>query len=505
MSNIGTSFRLIMVVVVGGLLLALPGFADAQLRLRPRPNPTRPTIPDSTKSSGRDVKGSVAQLLNPQGLAHYHQNPGDLLDLIRQSVDQQRKFPDTALNRSPWGVMHATLAWGPTGDILIDDEPYNAVKALCDNQRLKGVRLLTVKGGLPHPLEGPGLQGHPGQLLAILAQNNVPLEHPLNIGDDVFTVADLVKYEQKTCKPSMELTFKLLGLSHYLPLDETWTAEDGGAWSVERLLRLEQRLPINGQQTCGGLHRLMAIHLATAKRAREGGELGGAWASAAKYTDDYHEYALSLINPDGSCSTEWLERRAAKDDPQRRVQTTGHILEWLAVSLPDDKLRHEKLTGSFAYLAALLMVDIGETWSVGPRAHALRALRIYHDRLASVLPGTPLTIQDRLAAEIDIPSLPHADELATTDTGTAEKGTDTPKGPDEQATAAAGTHTKAAVTEAGTDTKAAAAGTDTKAETGTKAAAAGTDTKAETDTKATAAGTDTKAGTDTVPQATRRQ
>jgi hypothetical protein len=423
MSKIGNRFIFVSLVWLAAILVVLPGDVWGQIRVRPRPNPNRPSTPEPSKSA-RNVKGSVAQLLNPQGLAHYHANPGDLLALIRQSVEQQRAFPDTALNRSPWGVMHTTLAWGPPGEILIDDQPYNAIDALCDNQRLKGVRLLAVKAGLPHPLEGPGLQGHPGQLLAILAQNNVPLEHPLQIGDQTFTVADLVMYEKKSCRPNMELTFKLLGLAHYLPLNETWTADDGGAWSVERLLRLELRLPINGQQTCGGIHRLMAIYLASAKRIREGGDLPEAWSKAGKYTEDYHAYALSLINPDGSCSTDWLERRAAMDDPQRRIQTTGHILEWLAVSLPDEKLRHEKLMGSYAYLAALLMVDIGESWSVGPRAHALRALRIYHDRLAGTVPGTLETVGDRLAQEIDIPSLAH---LETAGLAESESGPEEPE------------------------------------------------------------------------------
>lgn len=442
MSKLGHRELLVFALILGVVMLALPGEAWGQVRVRPWPNPGRPRPAESSKSSALDVKGSVAQLLNPQGLAHYHKHPGDLLALIRQAVDEQRKFPDTAQNRSPWGVMHTTLAWGPLGEILVGDQPYNAISALCDNQRLKGVRILAVKAGLPHPLEGPGLQGHPCQLLAILAQNNVPLEHPIQIGEQSFSVADLVKYEQKTCTPNMELTFKLLGLSHYLPLNETWTAEDGGAWSVERLLRLELRQPINGQQTCGGTHRLMAIHLAAAKRIREGGEITGAWSSAAKYMDDYHAYAFSLINPDGSCSTDWLERRAALDDPQRRVQTTGHVLEWLAVSLPTEKLRHEKLMGSYAYLAALLRVDTGETWSVGPRAHALRALRIYHDRLAATLPTTPEVSWERLANEIDIPSPPESEKSdlvdssdqpaqATDHSAAAEgaDGTDTAAGP----------------------------------------------------------------------------
>jgi hypothetical protein len=492
MNKFGKRELLVFALLLGAITLALPDIAEGQIRLRPRPNPTRSPAADSSKSpktSARDVKGSVAQLLNPQGLAYYNEHPTDLLALIRESVDHQRKFPDTAQNRSPWGVMHTTLAWGPEGEILIDDEPYNAINALCDNQRLKGVRLLAVKGGLPQPLEGPGLQGHPGQLLAILAQNNVPLEHPIRVGDQEFTVRDLVQYEQKTCKPSMELTFKLLGLSHYLPLNETWTAEDGGAWSVERLLRLELRQPINGQQTCGGTHRLMAIHLASAKRIREGGEITGAWLAAAKYTEDYHEYAFSLINPDGSCSTEWLERRAALDDPQRRVQTTGHVLEWLAVSLPDEKLRNEKVVGSFAYLAALLRVDIGETWAVGPRAHALRALRVYHDRLASQLPGPLESAGDRLAGEI---ALPGRSEESPNKLAESTPGTDPASGADPSS----GTDTTGAPATSSPSAKRPGElpGTVTNTEPTSETVTTGTDTTERTTGQASTGGT---VGTDT--------
>ncbi|MBL8888417.1 MAG: hypothetical protein JNL67_00455 [Planctomycetaceae bacterium] len=477
-------YQCLLTALVYGMLTTLIGSeVDAQ-RLRPRPITPRNNPPaSSTKGTARDASGNVAKLLHSKGLAYYRENPGDLLVLIRQSVEGQRKFADTAQNRSPWGVMHTTLAWGPPGEILIDDKTYNAINALCDNQRLKGVRLLAVQDGLPHPLEGPGLQGHPGQLLAILAQNNVPLTHPIRIADQTFSVADLVAYEKKTCKPNMELTFKLLGLSHYLPLDEIWTAEDGGTWSVERLLRLELRQPINGQQTCGGTHRLMAIHLAAAKRIREGGDVNGAWAAASQYIEDYHEYALSLINPDGSCSTDWLERRAALDDPQRRVQTTGHVLEWLAVSLPNEKLLHDKLVGSFAYLSALLMVDIGETWSVGPRAHALRALRIYHDRLASVLPGTPAANLDRLAREIEVPGLESAPTASLTDTGpsdppSAASGTGTAApapGTDTLGPLAPGTDTTTNQSAMGTDTaRPPALGTDTARPAGPLASGTGT-------------------------------
>ena len=42
-----------------------------------------------------------------------------------------------------------------------------------------------------------------------------------------YTVEDLVKQEQATCRPGTELTFKLIGLMHYLKSDTKWKDDTG--------------------------------------------------------------------------------------------------------------------------------------------------------------------------------------------------------------------------------------------------------------------------------------
>jgi hypothetical protein len=58
----------------------------------------------------------------------------------------------------------------------------------------------------------------------------------------------------------------------------------------------------------------------------------GQWLRATQFRDNYHEYTFTLQNRDGSFSTEWFEKREARPDTQRRLQTSGHILEWLVYS-----------------------------------------------------------------------------------------------------------------------------------------------------------------------------
>lgn len=307
----------------------------------------------------------------------------ELNALLKTAVEHFATDWDTSDSRSPWGVMHNTLAWGASGEILINGKRQNSITSLCQNVTMKKVKLLEVKHGKLIPREGPGLQGHPGQLLAVLAQNHISDQQPIQFQGHEFTVADLIEYEKATCEAKVELTFKLLSLCHYLGTDAEWENQSGEKWSVERLLREELAQPIN-HVTCGGTHRLMAIGLAVGKRQQEALPIEGVWETAATYLTDYHEYALSLFNPDGSFSTEWFERRGAAYDLQKRLQTTGHVMEWLVVTLPESELESEQIQRSMVYLARLIQQDIGEDWSVGPRAHAIRAMRLYRKRLEAL-------------------------------------------------------------------------------------------------------------------------
>lgn len=334
----------------------------------------------------------------------------DRIDVILPQIDRaianQATHWDTSQTRSPWGVMHNSLAWGVQGEILIDGKRHNSISSLCENQTLKTVKILKAEEGKLVPIEGPGLQGHPGQLLAILAQNAIAAQQPIRFDGLEFTVEDLIEFEKSSCATEKELTFKLLALNHYCGTNAEWKNAQDEDWSVERLLREELKQPINGV-TCGGTHRLMAIGLAIEKRRREAEKLDGIWESAATYLSDYHDYAFSLMNPDGSFSTDWFERRAAASDMQKRLQTTGHVLEWMVVTLPVEEMENEKLQRSIYYLSQLLQTDIGEPWSIGPRAHALRALRLYklrveelHTEAVELVANTEEGLAESLESEV---------------------------------------------------------------------------------------------------------
>ena len=220
----------------------------------------------------------------------------------------------------------------------------------------------------------------------MLAQSQVSANYPIVVGQSKYTVTDLIRYEMATCKEKAELTFKLIGLSYYIDTEQIWLTDKRNRWNIEKLVQEELAQPINGA-ACGGTHRLTGFSYAVRKREKRGEPFEGQWLRAKKFVEDYHTYAFTLQNPDSSFSTDWFQRRADYGDVGRRLQTTGHITEWLAFSLPKDELVDAKMIKSVDYLATILLEHPNERWSIGPLGHGLHALAIYDERVFGGTPG----------------------------------------------------------------------------------------------------------------------
>jgi hypothetical protein len=271
-------------------------------------------------------------------------------------------------------------------EVTTGGRPVNAIGWLCWNGPCRGQQLMYLRNGQLQARKGPGVQGHEGQFLAMLAQSKVKLDFPMRVDGREWTVADLVKHEQLTCQERTELTFKLIGLSHYLDLDTTWRNAQGQTWSIPKLIQEELAQPIIGA-ACGGTHRLMGFSYAVRKRERTGGSMDGQWLRARKYLESYHEYTFRLQNSDGSFSTNWFRGPGALAAQDRRLETTGHILEWMVYSLAEDQLQDPRVVKAVDFLATLMADQQGYDWKIGPRGHALHALAMYDERVFGGTPG----------------------------------------------------------------------------------------------------------------------
>jgi len=314
------------------------------------------------------------------------QQVGRLKPKIDAALAYYLNRPEATVQRSPWAVMHAIIPFGVESTLKADGRTVNAIGWMCFNGSCRGQRIFQVTPTGFRPALGAGLQGHEGQFLAILAQSKVAPEYPLQVGRKRYSVNDLIDYEMKTCKSKTELTFKLLSLSHYLPSDAQWKNEQGEAWSIEKLVEEELAQPIVGA-ACGGTHRLMGLSYALNQRRAEGFPIEGHFARAQVFLNDFIDYAWTLQNPDGSFSTDWFEGRANQSDMQRKLQTTGHILEWLVFVLPEDQLQSPRVVRAVEFLLYCLVDQRQVDWKIGPRGHALHALSLYEERLFGAVPG----------------------------------------------------------------------------------------------------------------------
>ena len=308
---------------------------------------------------------------------------------IRACLDFYYKMPLETAAHGPWSMMHHMIAWGADSRAILGQAGgplVSTISVLCGNAVCDGVRLLYVEDGELKARMGPGLQGHEGQFLAMLAQSRVDFRQRILVDEHEFTVNDLIIGEQKKCRPRTELTFRLMGLVHYLHTDQTWTNDLGDEWSFPRLMDDEMRQPINGV-TCGGTHRLMALNYAVRRRQRDGFELDGAWARAQRFTARYQNLAFAMQNSDGSFSSDFFRSRGSWGDLNRKLKTTGHMLEWMVFSLPHDRLQDRRLRHAVDYLTNLLVSNRYYDWDQGPLGHGIRALSLYDERVFGSKPG----------------------------------------------------------------------------------------------------------------------
>ena len=329
---------------------------------------------------------------------------------IAQTLATYQRRPLNTSQHSPWEIMHSFVgfgiptkirAGGPRGELI------NAIGWMNSGGRCRGQVMMTVRDDRPHALYGVGLQGHSAQYLAILAQCRVSAKSPILLGDHEFTVADLIEDEKLNCRSGTELTFALIGLAHYLPTDATWRSSDGEPWSLERLMREELAQPIR-TAPCGGTHRLFGLAYGCQRRLKATGQLDGVYERADKYVRDYQNLMLRrLQNRDGSFSTEWFKYPADRDDDiDRKVQTTGHMLELLVASLDQEQLYQSRIIAAAEFLAYALAREPHKNWKDGPLGHSLHALSIYQERVwGIVMPGNvvaftgPMKAADAMVAQ----------------------------------------------------------------------------------------------------------
>jgi hypothetical protein len=282
----------------------------------------------------------------------------------------------------------------------------NAIGCLCWNHPCAGYRLLRESDGRAMGRVGYGLQVRPSQFLAVLAQSRVPADYEIRIGDFRQTVADLVEFEKLNCRSGTDLSHTLIGLSYYLDDDQGWDNDLQEQWSIERLVREEaaRSVSASGPEVTA---RLMGLSYAVDRQKNRNQPLEGAFLDAEKHVREFHDYALGVQNADGTWHPSFFAYKGASRDATGALRSTGHILEWLVFSLPEERLEEPRVVRSVAYVAKLLGSKRSR-WNVTSMSdrdfaslmRAVHALSIYDRRVfkAPAEEGAPAEEDAQLAS-----------------------------------------------------------------------------------------------------------
>ena len=312
-----------------------------------------------------------------------------LRDRVRQTLAAGFNRPPGTRENTPTEIIHHCLVFGCDATVrnaADGNRPINAVGCLAWNFPCAEYQLMLSDGRRMMARVGYGLQQRPGQFLAVLAQSGVPDDYEIRVGEHHGTVADLVEYEKLDCRARTDLSAKLIGLSFYVKANQTWKNQLAETWSVERIVEEELDRKVTGGKP-ELTDQLLGLGYAVDRRLRRKLPLEGQFARAKNYLVEFQNFALELQNPDGSWHPRIFVLKGTSNDRAGLLRSNGRILEWLALSVPRDRLGDPQVVLSVAYVTGLLNSGNSRRGSTSfttaetvDRMHALRALSIYDQR-----------------------------------------------------------------------------------------------------------------------------
>ncbi|MEX2026093.1 MAG: hypothetical protein WEH44_02315, partial [Pirellulaceae bacterium] len=201
-----------------------------------------------------------------------------------------------------------------------------------------------------------------------------------------------------------------------------WESKWGEAWSMERLVQIQTQANVLNA-ACGGTHGMFALSSARNAYLQTGQPLRGVWIEADQKIQRYIQEARQLQNSDGTFSSDYFRGRKLSNDYATRLQTSGHMLEWLMRGVSDAQLKEEWVRRGVAAMAKELIDHRKDTLECGSMYHTVDGLVIYRERTtpkrldpasAPLAEAKPVL---RAAVEAPVPVLQEPEPVAETPTG----------------------------------------------------------------------------------------
>jgi hypothetical protein len=299
------------------------------------------------------------------------------------------KQRDLLTTHAFWTIFHGILGTGPETTLLDmnSGKRVNALEYVCNGGPVRGMEFIETPDGLDvQTAQTPELlfvgQGHQDQFIAEMAQWGMPLNKRFVVRGKDYTFEDFVRHCKARARVSanQELSWAIVVIGQYYGTDASWTNSFGEKLHFEDLVRYELKQPVE-TAACGGTHRLFGLTWVYHLHLAKGGQKTGVWKDLEERTQHYQNMARKYQNGDGSFSTQYLAGPGKDRDKDRRINTTGHVLEWLALSLPQRELTAPWMQEAVSALSLMILEAQDAHIDGGSLYHAAHGLHIYQARV----------------------------------------------------------------------------------------------------------------------------
>jgi hypothetical protein len=296
-----------------------------------------------------------------------------------------------------WTIFHGILGMGFDTTLLERDtgKKVNAIDHIRQGKPVRGLKFLVNPEGIDVRIGPvPEGQGHQDQFVAEMAQWGMKADATFVINGKTYTFLDFARFSKAraSARPrphpddtvkKQELGWAILVIAEYYGPDVApWTTMygDGEKVSLQDLVRAELEIDMP-KAACGGTHSLFGLTWVYFRHLEKGGKTQGVWADVAAHLKKYADQARRFQNADGSFSSEYVNGAGETKDPDRRINTTGHVIEWLALYLPDDELKAPWMQDAVMAQCKMILDHSYDDIDGGSLYHATHGLHIYYDRV----------------------------------------------------------------------------------------------------------------------------
>jgi len=295
-------------------------------------------------------------------------------------------------DQAAWQIIHGSMAFGRQYPVKDGDKVVSAVDHVLAGGKMNGWNLVqgdlldekTGRYGVRSVMEAGTKtgQGHADQWLGYLSYCNIPLSEKLVVEGKDYTLEDMLLQAEKDVNrnPLREYSWTLMALTTYRPTDYKWIAGDGQEWSIEKLVEIELEHSLDSSP-CGGTHRMVGLTMARNKHLEAGGKLEGVWKKCDERIQECIAKAREYQNPDGSLSSNYLQRPGKSADLASSMGSAGHVMELLTTAMTKEELEQPWVKQGVYKVTEIFRKTKPIDMECGALFHAAHGLILYREKM----------------------------------------------------------------------------------------------------------------------------